>query len=359
MDIIASTGNLYLDSSRTPNNSSSTGDNFQVDLGALTLQADENQKLRLTLLEFNMYKTFTDVNENNNKFVFNNATPATVGGGALTKQNYATLSDLAQDFANQVGGILVPLTAGATTFVVSALKPAATTSIMGTTDNIISFTITPVNGAAVPQPITITAPQIQSLEAKGDFFALIGGDRVSSFNPTASTVSCVLNGAVSLTVQCLYPAQRSTTPYIYIRTSLETASLETSSLDRPSGQDTIQAVLGTNILGRVAVNTEFCNYSAQMPETFYIDIKQKSVSTLRLYLTDESNRPIGRRYGSSERTASGTGTNQSNLGNLTFSAVCRIDVIQVRPPHDRLFPEKPITINSKLSNMTIRPTPPL
>lgn len=357
-DVVASTGNLYIDTSRTPASFGTTGDRFQLELGALTLKAGDNQLLRMTLVEYNMYKTWTDVNKNNSAFVFTSS--AGVAALRITEQNYQTISDLAQNFADTLGAQMVLWTVGSNTFQVSNLKPATTTTINGTTNNIISFQVQAFNGAVVV-PHTITLPLIQSFESKGDFYALIGGDRIVDGLSVTPTITATMGAGPNfpLTIQCLYPAQRSTTPFIYIKTNLETASLATSSLDRPSGQDLIPSVIGANILGRVAVNTEFCTYHKSTDGVYYLDLTQKSVSTIQLFLTDEANRPIGRGFGDTARTASGTGLNQSNLGNLTFSAVFRIDVIQVRPKGDILFPLPAPPINSKLSNMTIRPTPPL
>ena len=311
-----------------------------------------------------MNKSWSDVNTNNSAFVLSYTNPVGLIGLRITEQNYATVNALAQNFADTLGAELVVLTAGSLTWQVTNLLPDSSTSINGTTNNIISFQVQAGTGsgaAFVAVPHTITNPLIQSFEAKGDFYALIGGNRITSGSSTDPTITVAMGAGPNypMIVQCLYPAQRSTSPYIYIRTNLETAALETSSLDRPSGQDTIQEILSTNILGRAAVNTEYCNYSIKTNGVYYIDITQKSVSTIRLYLTDEANRPIGRPYGSTLLTATGTGTQQSTLGNLTFSAVVRIDLIQTRPPHDNIFPQKPILINSKMSNQIIAPKPPL
>ena len=64
---------------------------------------------------------------------------------------------------------------------------------------------------------------------------------------------------------------------------------------------------------------------------FFIDIHQKQLNTLRLRLTDSKSRSIGRRDNSN--TATGTGTEQNTLGNLSFSAVLRFDIIKRKSVH--------------------------
>ena len=72
---------------------------------------------------------------------------------------------------------------------------------------------------------------------------------------------------------------------------------------------------------------------------FFIDIHQKHLNVLRLRLTDSKNRSIGRNpYRSSELfslpdhniTEPGLNPNHSTLGNLSFSAVIRIDTIKTK-----------------------------
>ena len=67
-------------------------------------------------------------------------------------------------------------------------------------------------------------------------------------------------------------------------------------------------------------------YTAQTGREFFLDIHQKQLSYLRLKLTDSRNRPIGRNAVSN--TATGSGFEQSTLGNLNFSAVIRFDIVK-------------------------------
>ena len=70
-------------------------------------------------------------------------------------------------------------------------------------------------------------------------------------------------------------------------------------------------------------------FTAQSERDFFLDIHQKQLNfvVFHLRLTDSKNRLIGRRNTGSD-TATATGTRQSILGNLNFSAVLRFDIVK-------------------------------
>lgn len=329
---VIDTHNLFIDTSKAAEESSSKGDDFILNLSSLSLNADEGQFLRLTLTEFSMYKNFTDVNENNNKIVFyytGGSNPA--ASIELTKQNYSTVYDLAADFATQFGKAV--LTEGGTSFTITTITPTSATGINGTTDNIISFTLTFASNHG------LTPTSLMFYEGKGDSYALLGADRqVDGSVSTPSGVN-ITSTANTMTVNCRYPAQRSTTSHIYLRTSLTTGATETVSLAEEAEVADKSEVLSSNLLGRIPVNTEFCVYVSSTGREYFIDLRQKHINNIRLYLTDQHNRRIGRRpIDTTKQTASGGGVSQSTLGNLDFSCVVRADIIEFRRPQDLGLP---------------------
>lgn len=336
---VIETHNLFIDTSRAKEESLSKGDDFLLNLSSFSLNALEGQFLRLTLTEFSMYKNFTDVNENNNKiqFIFDEGGSTKNKVLELTKQNYETIYDLAVNFATAIGNEVVASSV-ATSFTITAITPASTTGINGTTDNIITFTLTTnVNHG-------ITNPSLVFYEGKGDSYALLGADREIDGSSTTSGVA-ITAAADTIKVKCKYPAQRSTTSHIYLRTSLTTGATETVSLSEETDIAGKTEVNSSNILARIPVNTEFCVYVSNTGREFFIDLRQKHITNVRLYLTDQHNRRIGRRPGDyTSNTASGTtdgaspGEEQSTLGNLDFSCVIRADIIEFRRPQDLGLP---------------------
>jgi hypothetical protein len=345
---IVSTTNLYLDTSRVIKDSGNKGDNCTFQLGNASIQAGDGQIVRLALQEFTMPKVWSDVNANNSvvetQFDVNGA-GITFGAPSLTHQNYLSIHDIALDFQKQLANELIAVAtasgiAGITGYQEIAgsagVKPPAGTGINGTSDNIISFSIEllPLTTA-----LNITTALVQMFEGKGDSAQLLGGNRIvngASTDPSI-TVSIVANSALqaasAITVQCLYPAVRFTTPNLYLRTTLASQSLESSALAQPTDQSSQGDILDTNILGVIPVNTEICKYQAYTDRVFQLDIGQSAITAIKLFVQDEHGRSIGRTLGDSYlNTSGGTGTAQSTLGNLNFSCVLRADIIQIRPP---------------------------
>ena len=204
-------------------------------------------------------------------------------------------------------------------------KPDSTSSIGGNSDHIISFTLTCSTNHNIDNSGDVIC---QMYSADGDVYELLGGNRVnSSTDKTTPSITIAVTSATVLTVQCLYPAQRHTTSFIYLRgTGIPNTSIESTSLAHPS-EDHRTDTVDSDILARIEVDVEYCNYEAQSGREYFMNIKQKQINTLSLRLTDAKNRPLGRVFGSSTNSTTtgitGSGTEQSTLGNLSFSSCVR------------------------------------
>ena len=331
---IVNSYNLFVDSS-TGRDNASKGDNYHLHLGNAGITCESGQYIRLTLNNFTMHKTFTDVNTNNSQFVVRDTTttPTTSQIGNMTHQNHISLNALASNFASSLGTAIIALkNLGPATFTTGAnLKPSSLTSIGGNSNHIISFTLTCSADHNIDEGEVIC----QMYSADGDAYELLGGNRVnSSTDITTPSITITVTSATVLTVQCLYPAQRHSTSFVYLRgTGIPNTSIESTSLAHPSEEHRTDTV-DSDILARIPVDVEYCNYEAQSGREYFMNIKQKQINTLSLRLTDAKNRPLGRVFGSSTNSTTtgitGSGTEQSTLGNLSFSAVIRVDVVQQR-----------------------------
>ena len=269
MEKIVETHNLFIDTSTANKESNSRGDDFQLHLNTQSVDADRNQFIRLTLNDFSMYKTWTDVNDNNKTIIIDDGTGDRKV--ALTKQNYETLYDLALNFANLIGTDIIT-NSSAASFTITGLTPAATTGINGTADNIIRFTINTNIAHGLTQYL------IQLFEEEGDSFALLGGNRIYGSTPSTEN----------------------------------------------------------------SLKTEFCTYTSNTGREYYLDLHQKHLNNIKLSLTDQHSRRIGRRPASfSSKTASGLNNQdaveQSTLGNLNFSCVLRVDIVSGGPINETNF----------------------
>jgi len=331
MEQITSSINLFVDSSQG-HNAESKGDDYNVNLQDANIKCGDGEHFRMTLNNFSMAKNFHDVNENNNEFRFKtNLFDQRLL--FLKKGNYASVHDLAVEFADKVRHNIVLHTGGDVLPHTNVLPDANVNSNTG----VISFTI----NTSVDHGLTSAFIQFNSDVSES--YALLGGDRVQNGRIACGCVSespsidVDFTGAKTIKVACRYPAQRSTMPYVYLRApGTLNNNIETRGLRHPSDTHTSDTA-HSDILGRAVVaSNEWVQYTARTEKDFFIDIHQKHLNVLRLRLTDSKNRSIGHNpYRSSaelgiEFTEPGLNPNHSTLGNLSFSAVIRIDTIKTK-----------------------------
>jgi len=355
MERILDSHNIFVDTSCASKESGSRGDDFALHLNTQSIDADRGQFIRLTLNDFTMYRNWTNVNANNSAFIMSVDGGTTDSKVSLTKQNYEILHDLATEFSEVVATQLLTDAQGngstATGYTISDLTPDNQAGINGTTDNIISFKIT----FDATHTLTIADIRIQFFEEEGDIYALLGGNRIYGSTPSTENSVLITGTTTEITVQCLYPAQRSTTSHIFLRTSLTTGATETASLSQETNIDSASEASYSNILAKIPVNSEFCNFTANTGREYFIDLRQKHLNNIRLYLTDQHNRRIGRRPASTgTKTASGSGTEQSTLGNLSFNCVLRVEVIQGGPVNEVQFPKPSPLIPARQTGLLVQ-----
>ena len=351
-EVITNSYNLFVDTSRN-HNSGSKGDDFVVNLQDAGVHAGDGEHIRLILDNFSMAKTFSNVNANNSRIRIRGTSDGTTfwdDGETvpldfldfdLDDANYMSRNDLATNFANNLAAALTTLAGsvgagGPGTFSLDEsskkLKPE---SAAGDTDNIIQFTLK-YSGT---QLLTTAGAEIyiQMFSEESDSFALLGGDRIEGKVPTTNSAqstkksirATIKDDSKTIKVQCRYPSQLSTEPYVYIRapgtlnTNIETKGLKTTDTLHKSDTE------HSDILGRAVIaNNNWVQYESKTGREFFLDIHQKQLNTLRLRVTDARNRLIARR--SLTNTASGSGDSQSTLGNLNFSAVIRFDIVKYK-----------------------------
>tara|TARA_R110002096_G_scaffold339498_4_gene532811 strand:+ start:774 stop:1856 length:1083 start_codon:yes stop_codon:yes gene_type:complete len=349
------THNIFIDTAKARVESRTKGDDFALHLNTMAVDADRNEFIRLTLNNFAMTKTWTDVNNNNNGYYLA-VNGVYVSIPFLTKQNYKNVSDLASDFATSLGNSVVANYAP-TSFTIANLAPASTTTINGTSDNIISFDLV----FNVAHTIT-TKFQLFCIESqRGDSAYLLGGDMYSKDEAdnllagTTSSFNCSVVTNTTLRVQAFYPAQRFTEPYVYLRTSLPTSATETASITQEDNVNEVSEASSSNILAKIPVNTEMVVFNSQTGREFFLDLRQKHLNNITLYLTDSKNRRLGRRPDEGHlNTASGTGSNQSTRGNLNFNAVFRVEVIKELGKNESSF--GPPTPSTRMNNLLVDPS---
>ena len=188
MSHIIHSRNLFIDTT----SGSGKGDEFNLELGANMLQAQDGQFMRLTLVNFNMYNNIYNVNQTNNQFriVSRYGPPQDVSQflglstlHAIFPQNYKSCGDIALNFALAVqaqvqadariasgNNALTTTLSGINTVDV---QPHQNDGFSATGDRILQFKIT----TSVPH--TLTSVKIECPERLGESWMLLGGDRLT------------------------------------------------------------------------------------------------------------------------------------------------------------------------------------
>jgi hypothetical protein len=316
--------NIFIDTERNLS-SNSNGNRIRLPLSQTPISCAENQFLRLTLQSFSMYKSWTNINSNNSTFRIqqteNLATaPLDDVELNLTHQNYASLFDLAKEFGNVLGAELATHTGVALAGTpITNIKPASNTSIVGTTDNIISFDIDFV----APHGMGVN-PIIQFKVQDGDIFEILGGNRIRDFTDKITpSVDCdALNNPTKVSVQCYYNAQLSSQQNVYLRTTTNTTNIQTSSFNS-GNTDTpnINMMENSRVLGKVIIDDEFATFTSGTQMEYFLNLTTKSLTFLDLFITDSHGRDI-------PFTKKGNGNSQATLGNRSFECIVKIDIVQ-------------------------------
>eukprot|EP00966_Prymnesium_polylepis_P157778 3646402-Prymnesium_polylepis.1 len=202
MSHVISSRNIFIDSSADVGQ----GDNFTLELGADSIRAGDGQQLKLALLQFNMYSNFYTVNVSNNRILLE-----TNQGGTdliIPPGNYETVGQIAKTFADLV---LAQVLADARAQ--SGLGANLTASVSGINDP----DVQPLEGRRMDQnsdrimefkmpfsaPHSLTAVRLRCMEADGESFSLLGGDRIASASIMGSSFT-----HQSTSLLALYPTEQ-------------------------------------------------------------------------------------------------------------------------------------------------------
>lgn len=339
---IVNSFNIFIDTEKASivGDQTSKGDDVHIHFEGQTIEARDGELIRLSLLNFTMFNNTYMVNINNSRF---NVRGASTSGGSfndtvsITRKNYNDLKDLATDFATNLGTYLTA-NSNAASFENTSVKPVST-SMNSTDDRLLEITLTAKNSSNSTINHDITSLKIQMPESVGDCYTLLGGLRQDDTTDTNFDSLEVTVTAQTVVVKGYFPMQRMTDPYVYLRCNNAQNGLEMSVLSNDRGRYNAD-IINSDILAKVVKDVEFITYESSTGNEYFMNLQQRKLSNLRLFLTDSKGRKLGRL--STERdkgTAAGrysgntfTNENQSTLGNLYFTAVIRVDIVKVFEP---------------------------
>jgi hypothetical protein len=437
---IVNSFNLFIDTERTNicGDHSSSGDDTTIHFEGSSIIANDGELIKLTLTNFEMYNNLYSVDINNDRFTTtysNNSLaivpPATEAPALIftsvddriTNKNYATLGDMAIEFAKTIAKRITAIKPTIVRFKITIknlFKNTAATndddkntySFTSTADNIFPNTIGAVclsmsetsnrlldieiecrdtTDAALVHGLNALA--IQSYASKGDFANLFGGlrqdDEASTSFQSFKTefynvgavaaipavpavggvggspaVPAVVGTASGIRIKGFFPMQRTTDPYVYLRCNLsqsgglESATLASDTIKSSSANSDLTA---SNILAKLKRDVEFISYDNNVGDEYFINLQQRKLSTIKLYLADSKNRPLGRRSDTdtgNKGTAAGLqkivsgarvfdNQTQSTLGNLFFTAVLRVDIVKMSDVKKLETPPLPLPLPAR------------
>ena len=358
---IVNSFNIFIDTEKSSlvGDRTSQGDDVKIHFEGQTIEAKDGELIRISLLNFTMFNNTYMVNQNNGRFNLR-GTDGTAFNKTLNiaYKNYLNLKDLATAFATSVAEELKTQTV-ASSFELTSIAPASLT--MGSTDDrLLEITLTAKNGSGSTIAHGLTELHIQMPESVGDSYCLLGGLRQddttdADFDSLIITEESLVSGATTIKIQGYFPMQRLTDPYVYLRCNNAQNGLEMSVLSNDRGRYNAD-IINSDILAKVFKDVEFINYNSSTGEEYFMNLQQRKLSNLRLFLTDSKGRKLGRlsterdlgtAAGKTTTTAGVTSfdsTEQSTLGNLYFTAVLRVDIVKIFEP-------------AKLQSVGLKPPP--
>jgi hypothetical protein len=425
---IVNSFNLFVDTERTNicGDRSSSGDDTTIHFEGSSIIANDGELIKLTLTNFEMYNNLYSVDINNDRFTTtysNNSLaivpPATEAPALIftsvddriTNKNYATLGEMAIEFAKTIAKRITAIKPTIVRFKITIKNLFKNTAATNDDDkNTYSFTSTadntfPNTMGAVFLSMSETSNRlldieiecrdtndanlvhglnalaIQSYASKGDFANLFGGLRQddeasTSFQslktelynvgavPASPGVPAVVGVASGIRIKGFFPMQRTTDPYVYLRCNLsQSGGLESATLasDTITSSSTNSDLTASNILAKLKRDVEFISYDNSFGDEYFINLQQRKLSTIKLYLADSKNRPLGRRSDTdtgNKGTAAGLqkivsnklvfdNQNQSTLGNLFFTAVLRVDIVKMSDVKKLETPPLPLPLPAR------------
>lgn len=337
---IVNSFNIFIDTEKSSlvGDKTSQGDDVKIHFEGQTIEAKDGELIRVSLLNFNMFNNTYMVNQNNGRLNVR-GTDGTAFNETISieHKNYNNLKDLATALATAIGAELTSQTVAAS-FENTIILPSSTS--MAATDNrLLDITLTAKDGSGATVAHGLTDLHIQIPESVGDAYCLLGGlrqDDTTDVNFDSLKVTRTTN---TVRIQGFFPMQRMTDPYVYLRCNNAQNGLEMSVLSNDRGRYNSD-IINSDILAKVFKDVEFINYTSATGDEFFMNLQQRKLSNLRLFLTDSKGRKLGRL--SSERdlgTAAGLESSgvfeskkQSTLGNLYFTAVLKVDIVKMFDP---------------------------
>ena len=335
--------NIFVDSEKSSlvGDRQNEGDDVHLHFEGNTIEAGDGENIRLSLLNFTMFNNTYMININNSRFNVRGASstdPTFLDVVNIDRKNYLNLKDIATSFATNLGTYLAGKSAAAS-FENTIVLPS-TTNMSATDNRLLDVTLTAKDGGGVTTAHGITDLKIQCLEAEGDSYTILGGNRQDDATDLTFSSLKITIATNTIRVQGYFPMQRLSDPYVYLRCNNAQSGLEMSVLSKDKATYNTD-VINSDIFAKLFKDIEYITYESNTGDEFFMNLQQRKLANLRFTLTDSKGRKLGRT--STQRdlgTAAGLvdsnlefeSNSQNTTGNLFFTAVIRVEIVRHRSP---------------------------
>ena len=315
METIANAFNIFINTDRgIP--AGEEGDALSLPLGQTPIVAGDDEHIRLTLDQFSMRKSWFDINTNNNKVLI------TKPGGAsiiwsIPQGDYLWFE---QQFLVDCQNSLVTA--------LNALYGGGTfTIIRATPEELAEYQVNEILQwkFSMTQEGINNPPLFQCWTGLGDSYKVMGGKRLygkPQVNDPRQSMAVTVVGGV-LTVRGLFKTDLTPEPYVYLAVDNQMShNIGTGSLtggNTISESENISEMNASRILAVIPIDTRYAHYVANTDRQYFMDLSNRVATDLRLILIDS----LGRRF-----PYIGGNTLQGTLGDRSFKAVIRVDIIK-------------------------------
>ena len=336
MSILVHSRDIFLSTqqSGSPGTGDQTFSRFRMCLNSAPISCESGQQNKLSLTQFSCFRNFYYINQYNCR-----VDVMYVEGGVqktkaflLDKKDYGSIGDIAAEFANKLKDCF-----GGTTSVNAVTKPAVGFNIGATGDRMLSVSLSnlPANidgvviqtrqhdGASVTggdTDVTGTDDGI-ACPSFGDSYVILGGKRIATPDTSITAQSFKIGhtrNGTDLTLEGVYPMQKTSMQYMYLRCSEAADNLQSQNLGE-DGEVQDSHMVGSQIMAKIPVSNEVCawqSYSSHCP--YFVNSSNRNISEVMFELVDHHGRPIPKSVSSIETD-----------GNLFSDLTLKVDTYAV------------------------------
>jgi hypothetical protein len=141
-----------------------------------------------------------------------------------------------------------------------------------------------------------------------------------SFATTISGTGTAARATIKVQIRSVFKAQLNINKMLFLRTNVTSTNYQSDNFNQRQSVQSSESLSASNIFACFPMNTETIYYTNSGGNTWQMDIAQRTIPTLELFLTNKNNNELIRDNPS--------GTIGTPNYNINFQAVIRVEVIE-------------------------------